>query len=139
MRRFVALTLIALAFVATACADDDQPSGSTPANPGASQNGETAQASGGAAATQGPIEVGVTANGFDPVSAKVTVGQDINFNNTDSKPHTIEVPSGREQVVAAGETFTYKVEGCCGATFTDKETGAEFEITVSREAAGLSG
>jgi hypothetical protein len=60
----------------------------------------------------------------------VTVGQEINFNNKNSKPHTIIVPAGHEQVVEAGETFNFNNKGCCAATFTDKETGAEFEVTV---------
>lgn len=131
IRRFAALTLIALAFVATACSDDDQPPGSTdPANPGASQNDETAQTGGGAAATQRPISVDVTANGFRPPPTQVTQGQEINFRNTDSEPHTIVGPAGRQEVVEGGETFTYKVHGCCGATFTYKETGAKFKITI---------
>jgi plastocyanin len=130
MRRFVVfLALVALAFVATACGDDGQPSESTvPATPSATQNDGAAQST---------IEVEITADGFNPPSAKVTPRPEINFNNNDSKPHTIVVPAGHEQVVKAGETFTYKEEGCCAATFTDKETGAEFEITVPREATGL--
>jgi plastocyanin len=115
MRRFAAfLTLVALAFIAAACSGDGEP-------PGATQNDGAAQAA---------IEVEITADGFNPASAEVTVGQEINFNNNDSKPHTIIVPAGHEQVVEAGETFNFKDEGCCAATFTDKETGAEFEVTV---------
>jgi plastocyanin len=107
MRRFAAfLTLVALAFIAAACGGDGEP----PA--------------------QAAIEVEITADGFNPASAEVTVGQEINFNNNDSKPHKIMVPAGHEQVVEAGETFNFKAEGCCAATFTDKETGDEFEVTV---------
>ena len=104
-RRFAAfLTLVALVFIAAACSGDGEPSAVT--------------------------EVEITADGFDPASAEVTVGQEINFNNNDAKPHTIIVPAGDERVVEAGATFNFKVAGCCAATFTDKETGAEFAVTV---------
>ncbi len=90
-------------------------------NPGATQNDGAAQAA---------IEIEITADGFNLAWAEVTVGQEINFNNNDSKPHTITGTEGTEQVVKAGETFNFKIDGCCGATFTDKETGGEFEVTV---------
>jgi plastocyanin len=123
MRRFAAfLMLVALAFIAAACSGDGEPTAKTdPGNPSATQNDGAAQAA---------IEVEITADGFNPASAEVTVGQGINFNNNDSKPHTIIVPAGDEHVVEAGETFNFNDEGCCAATFTDKETGAEFKVTV---------
>jgi plastocyanin len=131
MRRFATfLTLLALVFTA-ACEGDGEPSakidtGNVGAT-GATQNDAgVAQTSVSAA----PIEVEITADGFDPASAETIVGQELNFNNNDSKRHTIIVPAGDEHAVKAGETFTYKIEGCCGATFTDKETGAKFGITV---------
>jgi plastocyanin len=121
MRRFAAfLALVALAFIAGACSGDGEPSGATEPS-AATQNDGAAQAA---------IDVEITADGFNPASAEVTVGQGINFNNSDSKPHTIIVPAGDEHVVEAGETFNFNEEGCCAATFTDKETGAEFEVTV---------
>jgi plastocyanin len=104
MHRLVAL-LVALAFVAVACGGDDGP--------------------------PGVVDVEITAEGFDPASAETTVGQPIEFTNDDSAPHTIVIPDGQEQLVEAGETFTYTGEGCCAATFTDRETGAEFEIAVA--------
>jgi plastocyanin len=104
MLRF-AVVLVALAFVAVACGGDD--------------------------GSQRAIDVEITADGFDPVSAETTVGRPIEFTNNDSTPHTIVVPDGQEQLVESSETFTYSGEGCCAATFTDKETGAEFEITVA--------
>ena len=130
MRRFAAfLTLVALTFIVAACgADDESPAEIDSGTPGVTQS------DGGA---QSRVEVEITADGFNPASAKVTTVGRIIFSNTDSKAHTIVVPAGHEQAVEAGETFNFKNEGCCAATFTDRETGAEFKITVPREATGL--
>ncbi len=126
MRRFAALlTLLALAFIPVACGGDDEPAAKTDPSNTTTQD-EPAKR---------PIEVVITADGFNPAAAEVLapIGDPgIRFNNNDSKPHTIKFPDGQEQLVKAGATFHYfrEDEGCCAATFTDKGTGAKFQITA---------
>jgi plastocyanin len=124
------LTLIALVIIAAACGGDDKPPAELDPNKTAAATDD-----GGAPRV---VEVAITADGFNPASAKVTPVGRIIFNNNDSKPHTIVVPAGEEHVVKGGETFNFKNEGCCAATFSDKETRAKFKITVPEEATGLS-
>ncbi len=131
MRRFATfLTLTTLTFTAAACGGDEPPATTDPGASGATQSDGGAAQVGGAAPARRPIEVEITADGFNQDSAKVTLGQGIDFNNNDSKPHTITPPDGHEQVVETGETFKYRYEGCCAATFTDEETGGKFKMTV---------
>jgi plastocyanin len=97
----------------------------------------TAAPAAGKGDAQREVEVDITAGGLEPASAKVTTVGRIIFENNDSEAHTIVAPAGDEFVVESGETFNFKNEGCCAATFTDKDTGTEFEITVPRAATGL--
>jgi plastocyanin len=113
--RLASLALLVL--VLAACSGDREPTAKT--DPGNSST------------TQAAMLVEITADGFKPASAEVSMGHGLNFKNTDSKPHTIIGPAGNEHVVGAGETFSPEGGHCCAATFTDKKTGAEFLITVA--------
>jgi plastocyanin len=128
--RWLAVMLTVAALGLTAC-DDDETAATSDVET-ISTTADEPQTGGSVAHAQAPIEIEITANGFNPPSAEVTVGQGINFNNNDSKPHTIRAPDGHEQVVKAAETFKYRVKGCCAARFTDEKTGAKFKITVNR-------
>jgi plastocyanin len=68
-----------------------------------------------AAASDTPAQVTITKNGFTPATIKVTKGQRVTFNNSDSQPHEIKPsdstsPLSTVSQLGPGESFVVPFE-----------------------------
>jgi len=80
----------------------------------------------------GKNEISIYSDRFEPSQLTISLGEEVNWTNKDSKDHVIVLSNPPlEKTVLAGTSFVFQFSSKGTVEVSDKDTGARLSITIS--------